>query len=171
MRPLLDSLFVSREKLAFIVDATAAPVASISPISSWVGFEIGLIQEQIDRIIEIEGTEDIGIKTSGFAVFLQSIKYRYYPIFMLILMVVLIFAQRDAGSMLIAERKSEVYQRTDGGDGAAFKPAHEAGSEGPNEPKKGTPLRSWNMLVPIVLLVSPIFIVVLHLHPIGKTNG
>ena len=35
MRPLLDSLFVSREKLAFIVDATAAPIASISPISSW----------------------------------------------------------------------------------------------------------------------------------------
>lgn len=49
MRPLLDSLFVSREKLAFIVDATAAPVASISPVSSWVGFEIGLIQDQIDR--------------------------------------------------------------------------------------------------------------------------
>jgi Na+/H+ antiporter NhaC len=79
MRPLLDSLFISREKLAFIVDATSAPIASISPISSWVGFEVGLIQTEIDRIIEIEGTEDIGIKTSGFGVFLQSIKYRYVP--------------------------------------------------------------------------------------------
>jgi Na+/H+ antiporter NhaC len=77
MRPLLDSLFISREKLAFIVDATSAPIASISPISSWVGFEVGLLQEEINRIILIEGTEDIGIKTSGFGVFLQSIKYRY----------------------------------------------------------------------------------------------
>lgn len=77
MRPLTDSLFISREKLAFIVDATSAPIASISPVSSWIGFEIGLIQEEIDRIIEIEGTEEIGINTSGFGVFLQSIKYRY----------------------------------------------------------------------------------------------
>jgi Na+/H+ antiporter NhaC len=42
MRPLLDVLFISREKLSFIVDATAAPIASISPVSSWVGFEVGL---------------------------------------------------------------------------------------------------------------------------------
>jgi Na+/H+ antiporter NhaC len=77
MRPLLDSLYVSREKLAYIVDATAAPVASISPVSSWVGFEIGLIESEIARIIEFEGTDDLRIETSGMAVFLQSIKYRY----------------------------------------------------------------------------------------------
>ena len=44
MRPLTDACVVSREKLAFIVDATAAPIASIVPIRSWVGFEIPLIQ-------------------------------------------------------------------------------------------------------------------------------
>ena len=54
MRPLLDLLCVSREKLSFLVDATAAPIASISPISSWVGFEVDLIQQEIDKIIEIE---------------------------------------------------------------------------------------------------------------------
>lgn len=80
-----------------------------------VGFEVGLIQEQIDRIIEREGTEDIGIKTSGLGVFLQSIKYRYYPIFMIVLMVGLIYSRREYGSMLIAERKTQVYKRTDGG--------------------------------------------------------
>lgn len=118
LRPLLDSLFVSREKLAFIVDATAAPIASISPVSSWVGFEVGLIQAELDKIIEQEGTTDIGIKTTGFAVFLQSIKYRYYPIFMLVLMLVMILVQRDFATMLIAERKTEVYKRRDGGDAA-----------------------------------------------------
>jgi hypothetical protein len=52
MRPLTDLLYVSREKLAFIVDATAAPIASIVPVSSWVGFEVGLIQAEIDRKLE-----------------------------------------------------------------------------------------------------------------------
>ena len=79
MRPLTDLLYISREKLAFIIDATSAPVASIAPISSWVGFEVGLIQAEINKIIAIAGTDDIGIKTSGFGVFLQSIKYRYVP--------------------------------------------------------------------------------------------
>jgi Na+/H+ antiporter NhaC len=77
MRPLLDTVFVSREKLAFIVDATSAPIASISPISSWVGFEVGLIQSELDKIIDIVGEEGLGdIKNTGFGVFLQSIKYR-----------------------------------------------------------------------------------------------
>ena len=44
MLPILDSLGVSREKLAYVVDATAAPIASLVPVSSWVGFEVGLIQ-------------------------------------------------------------------------------------------------------------------------------
>jgi Na+/H+ antiporter NhaC len=179
LRPLLDTLFVSREKLAFIVDATAAPIASISPVSSWVGFEIGLIQTEIDRIIEQQGTDDIGIETSGFAVFLQSIKYRYYPIFMLVLMFVMIFAQRDFGTMLIAERKTEVYKRTDGGEAATEKKMEKENPDfnfgsltnenngmkvedfgGDNEPRKDTPLASWNMLVPILLLVSTVAAVV-----------
>jgi Na+/H+ antiporter NhaC len=85
MRPLTDLLYVSREKLAFIVDATAAPIASISPISSWVGFEVGLIQTEVNRIVALYGADNVTIETSGLAVFFQSIKYRYYPIFMLIM--------------------------------------------------------------------------------------
>lgn len=47
MRPLTDILNISREKLSFIVDATAAPIASLTPVSSWVGFEVSLIQGQV----------------------------------------------------------------------------------------------------------------------------
>lgn len=75
MRPLLDAFSVSREKLAFLVDGTAAPIVSLSPISSWAGFEVSLIQQQIDRIIALDGK--VSIETDGFAVFLQSIQYRY----------------------------------------------------------------------------------------------
>jgi len=152
MRPLLDTLCVSRQKLAFIVDATAAPIASISPISSWVGYEVGLIQEQIDRLIEIYGEENLTIKDSGLAVFLQSIKYRYYPIFMIVLMIALIWMQRDFGTMLIAERKTEVYQQKDGGDGKGLNSS--SGVEKHNQPDEETPKRSWNMIIPVFVLVS-----------------
>jgi Na+/H+ antiporter NhaC len=155
MRPLLDVLFISREKLAFIVDATAAPIASISPVSSWVGFEVGLIQTEIDRIIELEGTDNLSIKTSGFGVFLQSIKYRYYPIFMIILICFLIYSGRDFGPMLIAERKTRVYRRTDGGDGKGRASEFEGKAE--NQPKEDTPQASWNLVLPVFLLVFFIF--------------
>jgi Na+/H+ antiporter NhaC len=155
MRPLLDILCVSREKLSFLVDATAAPVASISPVSSWVGFEVGLIQTELDRIIAREGTRDIGIKTSGFAVFLQSIKYRYYPIHMLVIILMLIYLERDFAGMLIAERKVRVYSRTDGGDGKGG--ASELEGAHKNMPRTDTPQKSWNMIFPVLLLVFFIF--------------
>jgi Na+/H+ antiporter NhaC len=85
VKPLTDLLFVSREKIAFLVDGTAAPLASLTPISSWVGFEVSLIQTEIDRLAAIYGKENLTIDTSSIAIFLQSIKYRYYPIFMIIL--------------------------------------------------------------------------------------
>jgi hypothetical protein len=170
LRPLLDLLFVSREKLAFIVDATAAPIASLSPVSSWVGFEVGLIQEQIDRLIELEGTEELFIETSGFAVFLQSIKYRYYPIFMIILMMALIFSERDFGSMLIAERKTRVYQRSDGGDGAGML-TEEVEEENPNKPRKDQPLRSWNMVFPVLMLVRDAWTSILTFDPFHRTGA
>ncbi|CAJ1935026.1 unnamed protein product [Cylindrotheca closterium] len=154
MRPLVDSLFVSREKLAFFVDATAAPIASISPVSSWVGYEVGLIQDEIDAISERFGG-DITIDGSGMALFLASIKYRYYPIFMLLLIIGLIATQRDFGTMLIAERKTEVYKRTDGGDGGTSGAAGSMGDE--NAPRQDQPLKTYNFALPIIVLVFLIF--------------
>lgn len=88
MRSLTDICGISREKLAFLVDATAAPIASIVPISSWVGFEISLIQKQLDAIYE--RYPDPTVSDSGFSVFLETIKYRYYCIFMLMFIPLLI---------------------------------------------------------------------------------
>lgn len=156
MQPLTDLLMISREKLAFIVDATAAPVASISPVSSWVGFEVDLIQKQIDRIIDKEGTTDIGIKTSGLGVFLQSIKYRYYPIFMIMFMATTILLKRDSGPMLIAERKVRVYERLDGGDGKGK--ASSSHEHKLNQPSKDTPLYAYNMIIPLLVLVRSYFL-------------
>ena len=96
MKPLTDACGVSREKLAFIVDATAAPIASIVPISSWVGFEISLIQAELDAILQANPDSEIG-NTSAFAVFLETIKYRYYCIFLLILIPLLILSGVSGG--------------------------------------------------------------------------
>ena len=150
MRSLADACGVSREKLAFIVDATAAPIASIIPISSWVGFEIGLIQDELDRIYE--RYSDPTISDSGFSVFLETIKYRYYCIFMLMFIPLLIITGRDFGPMLIAERKAQVYGRRDGGDGAMLA-ADGNVLQSHNAPPDDLPKRWWNLAL-VSYLVS-----------------
>jgi len=97
MRPITDKLKVSREKLAFIVDATSAPVASIFIVSSWIGYEVGLIQD---------GLEAIGSPLNAYSVFLESIIFRFYPLAMLVFVFLIAFTKRDFGSMLKAERRA-----------------------------------------------------------------
>lgn len=77
------------------------------------------------------------------------------PIHMIIFIVFIIYSKRDFGSMLIAERKTRVYQRKDGGDGKGRASEFEEKAE--NQPKDDTPLRSWNMLLPVFLLIFFIF--------------
>jgi len=154
MTPILDAMGVSREKLAFIIDATAAPIASFIPLSSWIGYEIGLIETEIQKIIEIEGTDELFISKSGFTVFVKSIKYRYYSIYMIMFIPVLIYLKRAFGPMLVAERKVFAYARTDGGDGA-FK-----GMQGllkANAPSDDTPALLMNFLFPLFFLIFFIF--------------
>lgn len=94
MRPITDKLRISREKLAFIVDATSAPVASIFIISSWIGYEVGLIQD---------GLKIIGSDLNAYSVFLESILFRFYPIAMLAFIGFSIYLRKDFGPMLTAE--------------------------------------------------------------------
>lgn len=97
MRPITDKLKVSREKLSFIVDATSAPVASIFIVSSWIGYEVGLIQD---------GLIAIGSDLNAYSVFLDTIIFRFYPIAMLFFVFLVSATGRDFGSMLKAERRA-----------------------------------------------------------------
>ena len=99
MRPITDRLRVSREKLAFLVDATAAPVSSVALISSWVGVEVGYIKEQLDKLPDVQ--------IDPYLAFLQTLPYRFYPWLMLFFGLVLIWRQRDFGPMLKAERRAQ----------------------------------------------------------------
>jgi len=97
MRPLTDKLRISREKLAYIVDSTSAPLAAISGISLWVGFQVALIKTSIETIPELE---------NPFLLYLNSIAYSFYPILALIFVFLVIFLQKDFGPMLKAEQRA-----------------------------------------------------------------
>lgn len=110
MRPITDKLKISREKLAYIVDSTAAPIASIVIISTWVGYEVGLISD---------GLNSIGSNQNAYDVFISAIPYSFYPIATLFFVFLTSFMQRDFGPMLKFERKarkSEVVFSDDIGD-------------------------------------------------------
>jgi Na+/H+ antiporter NhaC len=97
MRPVTDKLKISREKLAYIVDSTAAPVAALALTTTWIGIEIAYIQEGINAI---------GINESAYIIFIKSLTTRFYPILTLIFILILIFKGRDFGPMLKAERRA-----------------------------------------------------------------
>ncbi len=98
MRPLTDRYGVSREKLAYLVDSTAAPVVSIAFVTTWIGAELGYIQE---------ATTMMGIKQSAYSIFLNSLQYAFYPIFALAFMLMLILTGKDFGPMRTAEENSK----------------------------------------------------------------
>ncbi len=137
--PVTDKLGISREKFSYIVDSTAAPVASLALISTWVGYEVGLIGDAI------EGTS---VSLTPYTIFLQSIPYRFYSIFAIILVLAIALSQRDYGSMLKAEYRT----RTTGkvfADGAT---PLSGGSK--LKVLEDVPQKTVNMVAPIVVLVA-----------------
>ena len=74
MRPVTDKMKISRERLAFVIDATAAPVAGLAIISTWIGLEVGLIGD---------GFNATGVEANAFSVFLNTIPFRFYNILIL----------------------------------------------------------------------------------------
>ena len=97
MRPLTDEKIVSREKLSYIVDSTAAPVTGMALISTWVGYELGLINDALKAI---------GIDANAYEVFLRSIPFRFYDILALVMVFLIGYMLRDFGPMLSAERRA-----------------------------------------------------------------
>ncbi len=100
MRPLTDRLHISREKLAYLVDSTAAPVAGLALISTWVAGEIGYIEAGFDSIA-LSGSVD------GFSVFVATIPYRFYVLLALMFVPMVALLGRDFGPMLRAERRAQ----------------------------------------------------------------
>ncbi len=98
MRPVTDRMRVSREKLSYIVDSTAAPVATVAWLSTWVGYQVGLIGDGLQAI----GRGEV----SPYATFISSVVYSSYSWLALALVFGLVLMRRDYGPMLHAERRA-----------------------------------------------------------------
>lgn len=140
MRPVTDKMKVSREKLAFIIDATAAPIAGIALISTWVGYEVSLIKD---------GFQQVGVKANAYNTFVSTIPYRFYNILILIFIVFTAITLREFGSMLKAEKDARNGINKEDLDKIDSKEL---------EPKEGIKLNVWNAIIPILVLILGAFI-------------
>jgi Na+/H+ antiporter NhaC len=141
LRPLCDRLKISREKLAYLVDSTAAPVAGLALVSTWVAVEIEYVREGIDNV-----AGGAGIK--AFDLFVRTIPYRFYVLWTLIFVPLVALMARDFGPMLRAERR---WFRGDGVATAVGSAVHD-----PTAADDATPARWVNAVVPILVTVGAI---------------
>ncbi len=138
MRPVSDKMKISRERLAFIIDATAAPIAGLAIISTWIGLEVGLINDAFTGI---------GIEADAFGIFLQTIPYRFYNILILAFIVITIILSKEFGPMRNAELKARQNDTFNQGD------INSLSDKSDLEPKEGITLSIWNAIIPIGTLI------------------
>ena len=90
MKKVTDRYGISRQKLAFLVDATSAPIAGVALVSTWIGYEVGLFSEMAKKL---------GWGVDGYSVFLDAIPFRFYCFFMLFFVFVNTISGIDFGPM------------------------------------------------------------------------
>lgn len=131
MRPVTDKFGISREKLAFIVDATSAPITGLAAISTWIVYEVGLFTAV---------GKQIGIDQDGYSMFFDSLCFRFYCILMIVFVLLQIISKKEFGPMKKAEQNQPLPISSDG--------KHDIGLE---IPKQGHPLCA---IIPLFGLVS-----------------
>jgi Na+/H+ antiporter NhaC len=136
MQPVTDRFRVSREKLAFIVDATSAPVSGLAIISTWIAYEVGLFGD-IGR--------QLGIDRNGYSMFFDALSFRFYCLLMIAFVFMMIIAGRDFGPMRTCEELAKGGRRRKAGEGGASEEVTEC-SCGQANSKPG---RAVNALVPL----------------------
>ncbi|WP_255167780.1 Na+/H+ antiporter NhaC family protein [Natrononativus amylolyticus] len=104
MREISDQMRISREKLSYIVDSTAAPVATIM-LSSWVAFQLSMIETGYEGLLEDTDAAEADVP-GVFATFVQSIPYNTYALLAIVMVAIVVFTRRDYGEMLDAEHRS-----------------------------------------------------------------
>ena len=167
MRPLTDRYRVSREKLAYIVDSTSAPVCLLGPVSTWVVFVMGLIGSQYS---------ELGISGSTYVAYLSTIPFNFYAIGAIAMVGIVALTRVEYGPMRAAEHRA----RSTGavlGPNARPPSASEITAA---EPDEGVVPRVRNIVLPIVVLVlvAPVLFLVTGGYPdndlltaVGESEG
>lgn len=143
MRPVTDRMRVSREKLAYIVDSTAAPIAAIAFVTTWIGAELSYIESGIAKIQ--------GLDEGVYATFISSLQYSFYPILTLIFIFMLILMNKDFGPMLKAENRA----RATGDVSSVSTQQKNMGSEDTEEfpMARNAKSRWYNAAIPIFIII------------------
>ncbi|MDQ7793807.1 MAG: Na+/H+ antiporter NhaC family protein [bacterium] len=109
VRPITDEFRVSREKLAYLVDVTAAPICTVIPLSTWAAYMMGLVASEFSKA---------GVDASPFATFLASIPFNFYALAAVLLALFIAVTGRDFGPMARAEHRARTTGAVLGGDPA-----------------------------------------------------
>nr|MDJ0813957.1 Na+/H+ antiporter NhaC family protein [Woeseiaceae bacterium] len=140
-RSVTDHLKISREKLAYIVDSTAAPVVSIALVTTWIGYQVSLIDQAMGDIDGLSGM-------TAYSMFLHSIPFSFYPILAILFVLAVSSSGRDFGAMYTAEVRAR------GGDVKARPADKMPAMEGDTlDAKPDVPMRPVNAFLPILVLI------------------
>ncbi len=129
MRPISDTYRISRAKLAYLIDSTAAPICIIAPVSSWAA-AVGS---------SLKGN---GVFDSDMAAFIASVPWNFYALFSIVMVLFIVSTGYDFGPMEVAEERARAGDVGDSGQGRHVEP--------PKGNENGTVL---DMLVPILALI------------------
>lgn len=140
MRPMTDKKNISRAKLAFLVDATSAPIAGVALMSTWIGYEIGLFADT---------AAGLGIDKDGFSMFLDALGFRFYCIMMIVFVLFNAATGRDWGAMAKAEAKAAAKAP----DEAVASTTQEKNPEAATEPEPTAQPRLKTALGPLAVLL------------------
>ena len=136
MRPVTDRQRISRAKLAYLIDATAAPVCMIAPISSWAAAVAGV-------------AKDLGTGITGIELFIRAIPYNFYSLLTFVFILALVSMRFDYGSMALAEQSARL-----NGDLGALE-----GSDEQEDNPKGKIL---DLILPVAVLIVAVFFAMLY---------
>jgi len=137
MRAMADRAGLSRAKLAFIIDSTSAPIAGVALISTWIAYELSMIQQGFDQT----GNAALAAGVSPFQLLVRSLPHRFYCYYMLFIVFLTVWLGRDWGPMWKAEQ-------------SARRPRELPRSEPEEEVRQGG---MWTALGPLSLLLLMVF--------------
>ncbi len=145
MRPITDSKNISRAKLAFIIDSTAAPICMIAPVSSWAAAVSGVASD---------------LNINGIQLFIEAIPFNFYSLLMIVFVVGLILLNFDYGPMAKAELE-------------AYRDGHLGNLEDEAPIVNNTKASLWDMLLPIIVLIVCCIASMLYVGGFfgGETSG
>jgi len=141
MRPVTDAWRISREKLAYIVDSTAAPITSLALVSTWVGYELSVLQDALDAA---------ALDYGAYRVFLEGLASRFYPWLALLFVALVAGTGRDFGPMARAEARARTTGALLRPGGTPLMDAHALGDV------RAAPARPLLGVVPILTLLATV---------------